>query len=192
MVEERIAELELQARRLARQRTEASEHLDTRDQLLFDDAARIATEIAWHRHRGRRRERTTAMTPLELASRSFRVIETGDPDLANQLIDPAFVNQETADDPEDVDARSPDPKNSPSTMWTSCPAGRQGQPADARNSGFADMGVEAAPDHLVGWCGAGSIDGCDLPPRLQAWILTVVNDVHRSSCMGCQARWLRR
>jgi hypothetical protein len=46
------------------------------------------------------------MTPLELASRSFRVIETGDPDLANQLIDPAFVNQETADDPEDVDAES--------------------------------------------------------------------------------------
>jgi predicted ester cyclase len=38
----------------------------------------------------------------ELACASFRVIETGDEQLARQIIDPEFVNHEAEDDPEDA------------------------------------------------------------------------------------------
>jgi predicted ester cyclase len=38
-----------------------------------------------------------------IARASFRLIETGDPDLAEQIIAPDFVNQEAEDDPEDAD-----------------------------------------------------------------------------------------
>ncbi len=38
-----------------------------------------------------------------IARESFRLIETGDPDLAEQIIAPDFVNQEADDDAEDAD-----------------------------------------------------------------------------------------
>jgi predicted ester cyclase len=38
----------------------------------------------------------------DVAVASFQLIETGDEDLAGQIIDPAFVNHEAEDDPEDA------------------------------------------------------------------------------------------
>jgi predicted ester cyclase len=38
-----------------------------------------------------------------IAHESFRLIETGDPDLAEQIIAPDYVNQEAEDDAEDVE-----------------------------------------------------------------------------------------
>lgn len=38
-----------------------------------------------------------------VARESFRLIETGDAELAEQIIAPDFVNQEAADDPEDAE-----------------------------------------------------------------------------------------
>ena len=42
-------------------------------------------------------------TLKDLARASFRLVETGDEQLARQIIDPEFVNHEAADDPEDAD-----------------------------------------------------------------------------------------
>jgi predicted ester cyclase len=44
-----------------------------------------------------------------IARESFRLIETGDPDLAQQLIAPDFVNQEAEDDAEDIDRQQQGP-----------------------------------------------------------------------------------
>jgi predicted ester cyclase len=44
-----------------------------------------------------------------IAQQSFRLIETGDPELAERIIAPAFVNQEAEDDPEDVERRQHGP-----------------------------------------------------------------------------------
>jgi predicted ester cyclase len=41
------------------------------------------------------------MTREDLARRSFKLIETGDAELAEAIIAPGFVNQEAEDDPED-------------------------------------------------------------------------------------------
>jgi predicted ester cyclase len=38
-----------------------------------------------------------------IARESFRLIETGDPELAQKIIAPDFINQEAEDDPEDVE-----------------------------------------------------------------------------------------
>lgn len=38
-----------------------------------------------------------------IAHESFRLIETGDPELAKRIIAPDFVNQEAEDDPEDAE-----------------------------------------------------------------------------------------
>lgn len=44
------------------------------------------------------------MTDTKATAReSFRLIETGDPDLAERIIAPDFVNQEAEDDPDDVE-----------------------------------------------------------------------------------------
>jgi predicted ester cyclase len=40
-----------------------------------------------------------------IAHQSFRLIENGDPDLAEQIIAPGFVNDEAEDDPDDVERR---------------------------------------------------------------------------------------
>src|ERR1700761_2684243 len=44
-----------------------------------------------------------------IARESFRLIETGDPDLAQQIIAPDFVNQEAEDDAEDIDRQQQGP-----------------------------------------------------------------------------------
>lgn len=47
----------------------------------------------------------TSDTLKELAYASFRLIETGDENLADAIIAPGFVNHEAEDDPEDADRR---------------------------------------------------------------------------------------
>ncbi|HXY66304.1 MAG TPA: ester cyclase [Mycobacterium sp.] len=44
-----------------------------------------------------------------VARESFRLIETGDPELAEQIIAPDFVNQEAEDDPENVERQQRGP-----------------------------------------------------------------------------------
>jgi predicted ester cyclase len=44
-----------------------------------------------------------------IAHQSFRLIETGDPQLAEQIIAPDFVNDEAKDDPEDVERQQDGP-----------------------------------------------------------------------------------
>ena len=44
-----------------------------------------------------------ATTLKELARASFRLIETGDEQLARQIIDPDFTNHEAEDDPDDAE-----------------------------------------------------------------------------------------
>lgn len=44
-----------------------------------------------------------------IAHQSFRLIETGDPDLAEHIIAPDYVNDETEDDPEDVERQQDGP-----------------------------------------------------------------------------------
>jgi predicted ester cyclase len=44
-----------------------------------------------------------------IACQSFRLIETGDPQLAERIIAPDFVNQEADDDPEDVERQQHGP-----------------------------------------------------------------------------------
>lgn len=44
-----------------------------------------------------------------VARESFRLIETGDAELAEQIIAPDFVNQEAEDDPEDVERQQHGP-----------------------------------------------------------------------------------
>jgi predicted ester cyclase len=44
-----------------------------------------------------------------IALESFRLIETGDPELARQIVAPDFVNQEAEDDPEDVERQERGP-----------------------------------------------------------------------------------
>jgi len=44
-----------------------------------------------------------------IAHQSFRLIETGDPDLAEQIIAPDYVNDEAKDDPEDVERQQGGP-----------------------------------------------------------------------------------
>jgi predicted ester cyclase len=45
-----------------------------------------------------------------IAHASFRLIETGDPDLARQIIAPDFVNEEADDDPEDTERQQHGPE----------------------------------------------------------------------------------
>jgi predicted ester cyclase len=47
--------------------------------------------------------------PKTVAYQSFRVLETGDEELARQIIAPGFVNQEADDDPEDTERRQHGP-----------------------------------------------------------------------------------
>jgi predicted ester cyclase len=50
------------------------------------------------------------MTDIKtIAHQSFRLIETGDPDLAEQIIAPDYVNDEANDDPEDVERQQDGP-----------------------------------------------------------------------------------
>jgi predicted ester cyclase len=44
-----------------------------------------------------------------IACQSFRLIETGDPQLAERIIAPDFINQEADDDPEDVERQQHGP-----------------------------------------------------------------------------------
>lgn len=44
-----------------------------------------------------------------IAHRSFRLIETGDPELAEQIIAPDFINAEAEDDPDDVERQQRGP-----------------------------------------------------------------------------------
>jgi predicted ester cyclase len=44
-----------------------------------------------------------------IAHASFRLIETGDPELAEQIIAPDFVNEEAEDDPEDAERQERGP-----------------------------------------------------------------------------------
>jgi len=44
-----------------------------------------------------------------IACQSFRLIETGDPELAERIIAPGYVNQEAEDDPEDVERQQHGP-----------------------------------------------------------------------------------
>jgi predicted ester cyclase len=44
-----------------------------------------------------------------IARESFRLIETGDAELAEQIIAPDFINEEAADDPEDVERQQHGP-----------------------------------------------------------------------------------
>jgi len=43
------------------------------------------------------------MDPKTIALQSFRLIETGDADLAERIVAPEYVNDEADDDPEDVE-----------------------------------------------------------------------------------------
>jgi predicted ester cyclase len=45
-----------------------------------------------------------------IAHASFRLIETGDVELARQIIAPNFINEEAEDDPEDVERRQHGPE----------------------------------------------------------------------------------
>jgi predicted ester cyclase len=44
-----------------------------------------------------------------IAHKSFRLIETGDPELAEQIIAPDYINQEAEDDPDDVERQQHGP-----------------------------------------------------------------------------------
>jgi predicted ester cyclase len=44
-----------------------------------------------------------------IAHQSFRLIETGDPDLAERIIAPDYVNDEAKDDPDDVERQKDGP-----------------------------------------------------------------------------------
>jgi predicted ester cyclase len=44
-----------------------------------------------------------------IAHESFRLIESGDPELAERIISPDFINQEADDDPEDVERQQHGP-----------------------------------------------------------------------------------
>jgi predicted ester cyclase len=45
-----------------------------------------------------------------IALESFRLIETGDPELAQHIIAPNFINEEAEDDPEDVERQQHGPE----------------------------------------------------------------------------------
>jgi len=47
--------------------------------------------------------------PKAIALESFRLIETGEAELAQRIIAPDYVNQEAEDDPDDVERRLPGP-----------------------------------------------------------------------------------
>ena len=47
--------------------------------------------------------------PTTIAYQSFRVIETGDEELARRIVAPGFVNREAEDDPEDTDRQQHGP-----------------------------------------------------------------------------------
>lgn len=47
--------------------------------------------------------------PKAVALESFRLIETGDAELAQRIIAPDYVNQEADDDPDDVERQLPGP-----------------------------------------------------------------------------------
>jgi predicted ester cyclase len=47
--------------------------------------------------------------PKDIALQSFRLIETGDPELAERIISPDFTNAEADDDPEDVERQQRGP-----------------------------------------------------------------------------------
>jgi predicted ester cyclase len=49
------------------------------------------------------------MDPKTLAYESFRLIETGDEELARRIIAPGFVNDEAEDDPEDAERQQRGP-----------------------------------------------------------------------------------
>ena len=49
------------------------------------------------------------MNPKSIALESFRLIETGDAQLAQRIIAPDFVNQEADDDPDDPERQHPGP-----------------------------------------------------------------------------------
>lgn len=46
----------------------------------------------------------------DIARESFRLIETGDAELARQIIAPDFINEEAEDDPEDAERRQRGPE----------------------------------------------------------------------------------
>jgi predicted ester cyclase len=48
-------------------------------------------------------------SPKAVALESFRLIETGDVELAQRIIAPGFVNEEADDDPEDTERQLPGP-----------------------------------------------------------------------------------
>ena len=48
-------------------------------------------------------------SPKSIALESFRLIESGDTELARRIIAPDFVNQEADDDPEDPERQRPGP-----------------------------------------------------------------------------------
>lgn len=48
-------------------------------------------------------------SPKTVALESFRLIETGDAELAQRIIAPDFVNQEADDDPDDPERQLPGP-----------------------------------------------------------------------------------
>ncbi len=52
---------------------------------------------------------TSPPTPKSIALESFRLIETGDEQLAQRIIAPDFVNQEADDDPDDPERQLPGP-----------------------------------------------------------------------------------
>jgi hypothetical protein len=51
-----------------------------------------------------------------IARESFRIIETGDEELAQRIIAPNFINAEADDDPEDVDCRLRGPTASSTSL----------------------------------------------------------------------------
>jgi predicted ester cyclase len=50
-----------------------------------------------------------ATDPKTVALESFQLIESGDPDLAERIIAPGFLNQEADDDPDDVERQQRGP-----------------------------------------------------------------------------------
>ena len=52
---------------------------------------------------------TDPKNPKNIALESFRLIETGDAQLAERIIAPGFRNQEADDDPDDVERQLPGP-----------------------------------------------------------------------------------
>lgn len=112
---DRLRELDGRAHSLEHQRQAAADYLDERDHQLFDHlAARLRTEVEFHERlhatlqRSEQRRPTVTSTDTtsrvkQLASRSFRVTETGETALAETIIAPGYVNHEAADDPNDPD-----------------------------------------------------------------------------------------